>query len=180
MQVQFELGTNLIAIRRRADAIRYCALRPYSFNAIGQVELTNRRNSTRGRQGQRLDQQALSFITATRSAEAHDNSVSDAFRLRMPRQQRIASGQELETIETDAVQTCRPGRFHHQQVTGFAASVTLPLPVQWLDHHQIRGTACFPCQALAFPLGKLLRYPMGPVQRFDRWVTTSAETQRLP
>jgi hypothetical protein len=97
----------------------------------------------------------------------------------MPRQQRIASGQELETIETDAVQTCRAGIFHHQEVTGFAAWVTLPLPVQWVDHHQIRGTACFPCQALAFPLGKLLRYPMGPVQRFDRWVTASAETQRL-
>jgi hypothetical protein len=150
-----------------------------SFNTIAQVELADRRTSGCVRQGRRLDQQALSFVAAARSAEAHDNRVSDAFRLCSPRQQRIARGQELEIIKADTVQTCRAGIFHRQEVTGFTASVALPLPVQWLDHHQLRGTACFLCQALAFPLGKLLRYPMGPVQRFDRRVTASAETQHL-
>ena len=137
------------------------------------------RISTRVRQGRRLDQQALSFVAAARSAESHDNGAPGAFHLRTPRRPRIARGQKLEISEADAVQTCRAGIFHHQQVTGFAASVTLPLPVQWLNHHQIRGTAYFLCQALAFPLGKLFRYPMGPVQRLDRRVAASAETQRL-
>jgi len=142
-------------------------LPPSSFDAIGRVQLADRRNFTRVRQDRRLDQQTLSFITAARSAEAHDNGVSGAFRLRTARQQRIAGGQELKVTETDAVQTCRTGILHQQEVTGFAASVALPLPVQWLDHDQLRGAACLLRQALAFPLGKLLRHPMGAVQRFD-------------
>src|SRR5271156_667051 len=87
-----------------------------SFNAIDLGELADRRKSRRVRQRQRLDQQALSFVAAARSAEAHDNGASGAFRLRVPRQQRIARGQELEIIETDADQTYRSGIFHHQEV----------------------------------------------------------------
>ena len=54
-----------------------------------------------------------------------------------------------------------------------------PFAVQWLDHHQIRGTACLLCQAFAFLLREFLRSPMSPVQRLDRRITASAETQRL-
>jgi hypothetical protein len=53
-------------------------------------------------QGQRLHQQALSFVAATTSAEAHDNCASRAFRLHPPRQQRIARWQELKITETNA------------------------------------------------------------------------------
>jgi len=83
----------------------------------------------------------------------------------------------------------RPTHFRHagpglsisRRSPVFAASMTLPLPVQWLDHHQLRGAACLLRQALAFPpLGKLLRTtPMGPVQRFDHRITAFAETQGL-
>jgi len=54
-----------------------------------------------------------------------------------------------------------------------------PFAVQWLNHHQIRGTACLLCQAFAFLLREFLRSPMGPSQRLNRRVSASTETQRL-
>jgi hypothetical protein len=50
----------------------------------------------------RLDQQTLSFVTAARPAEAHDDSMSGAFRLDAPRKQGIARRQIFEIIETSA------------------------------------------------------------------------------
>jgi hypothetical protein len=85
---------------------------------------------------------SLSFVAAAAATEAHDNSASRAFRLHPPRQQRIARRQELEIVEADATQACRARIFHHQQITGAAAPVAGPFALQWLDHHQIRGTAC--------------------------------------
>jgi hypothetical protein len=61
------------------------------------------------RQGQRLDQQALSFVAAATPAEAHDDSPSFAFRLYPPRQQRVARWQEREISETNATKAAGPG-----------------------------------------------------------------------
>ena len=52
-------------------------------------------------QGLRLDQQTASFVAATAPAEANDNGVSGAFRLRTLSEQRIARRQVLEIIETN-------------------------------------------------------------------------------
>jgi hypothetical protein len=41
-------------------------------------------------QGPRLDQQTLSFVTATGPAEAYDDNISGAFRFRAPREQGVA------------------------------------------------------------------------------------------
>jgi hypothetical protein len=96
-----------------------------------------------------------------------------------PAAPRVARRQELESTEANAAQTCRTGIFHHQQITAAAAPRALPFAVQRPDHHQIRGTARFLCQAFAFLLGKRWRNPMGPVRRLDRRVPAQAEAQRL-
>src|ERR1700680_2436505 len=92
-------------------------------------------------QGLRLDQQALSFVTAPALTEAHDHGISGAFRLHPAREQRISGGEELEIVETDAPQARRPRTLHQEKITGAAAPVARPRIVQWLDHHQLRRTA---------------------------------------
>src|SRR5882724_4932828 len=114
-------------------------------------------------QGLRLDQQTLSFVTATGLAKAHDHSMSSTFRFHAPREQGIARRQKLEIIEANAAKACRARILHHQQIAGAAAPMASPLRVQWLDDHQFRGTACLFRQALTLLLGKLRRHPMCPV-----------------
>ena len=111
----------------------------------------------------RLNQQTLSLVTAARPAEAHDDSMSGAFRFRAPRKQGIARRQIFEIIEANATQACRTGILHHKELAGAFASMACPLRVQWLDDHQLRSTACLFRQSLALLLGKLRRHPMCPV-----------------
>jgi hypothetical protein len=56
-------------------------------------------------QGLRLDQQTLSFVTATSPAEAHDDGKPRAFRFGAPREQGIARRQKCEIRKADAAQT---------------------------------------------------------------------------
>ena len=124
------------------------------------IEAMNAIASQRIRQGLGLDQKTLSFVTATRPAEAYDDSISGAFRFRAPREQGIARRQIREILEANAAQARRAGGLHHQQIPGAAAPMAYPLRVQRLDHHQFRGAACLFRQALAFLPGKLGRGPM--------------------
>lgn len=58
----------------------------------------------RVRQGLGLDEQPLSFVAVTTSAEAQDNCVSRTFRFDPAGEQCIARRHEREIVETGAVQ----------------------------------------------------------------------------
>ena len=79
------------------------------------------------RQCLRLDQQTLSFVAATASAEADDDREPRAFRFDPTREQRIARRQELKVIETHTSQANGTGIFHHQKITAAAAAVARPI-----------------------------------------------------
>src|SRR5271165_3523656 len=93
-------------------------------------------------QGPRLDQQALSLVAAAGPAEAHYDRIAGALGFRAPREQRVARRQILKIIEVDAAQARRTGILHHQEIAGVAAPMALPLPVQGLDNHEFRRSAC--------------------------------------
>ncbi len=124
------------------------------------IEAMNAIASLRICQGLGLDEKTLSFVTATRPAEAYDDSISGAFRFGAPREQGVARRQIREIIEVNTAQACRAGSFHHQQIPGAAAPMAFPIRGKWLDYHQFRGAACLFGQALALLPGKLGRYPM--------------------
>lgn len=69
-------------------------------------------------------------------AEAHDHSISGAFRFRAPREQGIARRQKLEIIEANAAQARRAGSLHHQQIASAAVRAAIAvlggLLVVWL------------------------------------------------
>src|SRR5271166_2001483 len=135
--------------------------------------------SLRIRQGPRLDQQTLSLVAAAGPAEVDHDRIPGALGLRAPREQRVARRQILEIIEADAAQARRTGILHHQEIAAAAAPMALPLPVQGLDNHEFRRSACLLRKALALFLGKLRRHPLRAIRRLDCGVSASAEAQRL-
>ena len=100
----------------------------------------------------RLDEQALSLVTVTASAETHDHSISFAFRLDAAREQSVSGRKELQIRKTAASQAGRAGILHDEEVPAAAAAVAFPLRVQRLDHYQLRCAARLLRNALALLL----------------------------